>query len=238
MINYSTPDSKQAFVRRMFDDIAGKYDFLNTVLSFGQDNRWRKKAVAEIPRDGMAIDLCAGGGEMAREILSRMDFKGEVVVTDISRGMISLIDRILGGRFQGRYFAVICDAEKLPFKGDTFSGAVSAFCLRNLTNLDLFTDEVRRVMKPDGAVRHLEIAHPPNKLWAALFEFYFYKLTPLLAKIFTSKAYAYKYLPNSLKVFPTQNEIREILGQGWQDSAYQNIMGGMAAIYKLRKGDK
>jgi demethylmenaquinone methyltransferase / 2-methoxy-6-polyprenyl-1,4-benzoquinol methylase len=229
-------EPKQAFVRRMFDDISGKYDFLNTILSFGQDNRWRKMAITEIPSDGLIIDLCAGGGEMAREILSRKDFKGEVIITDISRGMLSLIKRNLPSKFLGRYYPVICDAEKLPFRSQIASGSVSAFCLRNLSDLTAFTNEVRRVLKIEGMACHLEIAHPEMKILSIPFEFYFYKLSPLIARLFTSKSYAYRYLPASLKGFPPQNDVVTILGENWASALYKNIMGGMAAIYSLRKG--
>jgi demethylmenaquinone methyltransferase / 2-methoxy-6-polyprenyl-1,4-benzoquinol methylase len=228
--------SKQDFVCRMFDDISGKYDFLNTILSFGQDNRWRKKAITEIPKDGLILDLCAGGGEMAREILSQNNFRGEVIITDISRGMISLVKRNLPAKYNGRYQAVICDAEKLPFKSEIASGAVSAFCLRNLSDLTAFTNEVKRTLKIDGIACHLEIAHPERKLLSIPFEFYFYKLSPMLARFFTTKSYAYHYLPASLKGFPPQKKVLSILGTDWSQASYRNIMGGMAAIYSLKKG--
>jgi demethylmenaquinone methyltransferase/2-methoxy-6-polyprenyl-1,4-benzoquinol methylase len=230
--------SKKAFVTRMFDDISVKYDFLNTILSFGQDNRWRKKAVTGISNHGIIIDLCAGGGEMSRQILSDKNFTGDLIITDISRGMLSLIKQNIPSEFNGRYYPVICDAEKLPFKGDIATGAVSAFCLRNLSDLDAFTCEVRRVLKADGRARHLEIAHPNSKLLSIFFEFYFYKLSPLIASIFTLKSYAYRYLPASLKNFPPQNKVAEILGRDWTDTSYQNLIGGIAAIYSCKKGDK
>jgi demethylmenaquinone methyltransferase / 2-methoxy-6-polyprenyl-1,4-benzoquinol methylase len=227
--------SKQTFVTRMFDDISGKYDFLNTILSLGQDRRWRKKAVQDIPEEGIIIDLCAGGGEMALQILSRNSFTGEIIITDISRGMLSLIKRNIPMKFNSRYSAVVCDAEKLPFKDNIAAGAVSAFCLRNLSNLNAFTCEVKRVLKNGGLARHLEIAHPKRKLVSIFFEFYFYRLSPLISRIFTAKSYAYRYLPASLMDFPVQERVAAILGNGWSDVSYQNLMGGIAAIYSLKK---
>jgi demethylmenaquinone methyltransferase/2-methoxy-6-polyprenyl-1,4-benzoquinol methylase len=227
--------AKKAFVSRMFDDISGKYDFLNSILSFGQDNRWRKKAIADIPNDGQVIDLCAGGGEMAAQILHRKNFNGDLVITDISACMLALIKRNIPSKYAGRYHAVICDSERLPFKSDFASGAVSAFCLRNLSDLNAFTSEVRRVLRNGGLARHLEIAHPKKKILSFLFELYFYKLSPLIARIFTSKSYAYRYLPASLKSFPPQEIVAKTLGNGWADISYKNLMGGIAAIYSLKK---
>ncbi len=226
---------KKTFVRGMFDDIHDRYDFLNTVLSFGQDRRWRRRAVRGMPQDGPVIDLCAAGGEMALELFRRRQFGGEVVLADISRGMLSLSRKILEPRYEGRYSAVVCDAENLPFKAGVFSGAMSAFCLRNLSDLRLFTSETRRVLAYGACARHLEIAHPRNRFLSVLFKFYFYKFSPWVARLFTSKGYAYKYLPNSLKAFPPQKVVVRILGQGWDGASYENIMGGMAAIYELTK---
>jgi demethylmenaquinone methyltransferase / 2-methoxy-6-polyprenyl-1,4-benzoquinol methylase len=229
---------KTKFVTEMFDDIHGKYDSLNTILSAGQDRRWRKQTVRDLPSDGVIIDLCAGGGEMAQAILSRKSFTGMVAVTDISKGMLSLTAQNMDSDFQARYFLVVCDAERLPFKDGIFSGATSAFCLRNLSDLSRFTAEVSRCLLPGGMARHLEIAHPPNKLLALLFEFYFYKLSPLIARLFTAKTYAYRYLPNSLRIFPPQEKVLEILGKGWKAADYKNIMGGISAVYTLKKESK
>jgi demethylmenaquinone methyltransferase/2-methoxy-6-polyprenyl-1,4-benzoquinol methylase len=220
----------------MFDDIHGRYDLLNTVLSFGQDRRWRKLTVLELPSSGIVIDLCSGGGELAMELFSRRDFQGEIVLADISTRMISLYRRVLGPKYEGRYFPVVCDVENLPFKDDIFNGAMSAFSLRNLTDLRRFTEEVRRVLRMSGVAHYLEIAHPRNKAWGALFKFYFYRLSPLLARLFTRKTYAYRYLPGSLRAFPMQDDIKQILGDGWQRCEYRNIMGGIAAVYILEKG--
>jgi demethylmenaquinone methyltransferase / 2-methoxy-6-polyprenyl-1,4-benzoquinol methylase len=231
-------NSKTKFVSEMFDDIHDKYDFLNTILSAGQDRRWRKLAVRPLPNDGVIIDLCAGGGEMAQAILSRKSFAGIVAVTDISKGMLSLTAKNMSANFKNRFFVVVCDAEHLPFKNAAFSGATSAFCLRNLSDLSRFTDEVHRCLQADGMARHLEIAHPPNKLLSALFEFYFYSLSPMIAGLFTAKSYAYKYLPNSLKIFPTQDKVCETLGRGWKKASYKNIMGGISAVYTLIKDTK
>lgn len=221
----------------MFDDISGRYDLLNTVLSFGQDKRWRRIAVADIPNDGIIIDLCSAGGEMAQELFARPGFKADIVLADISRNMLSLYRRILEPRFAGRYFPVVCDVEHLPFKADVFSGAMCAFGLRNLTYLPVFSCEVRRVLRPGGLARYLEIGHPKNRVIGAIFKFYFYRLSPLLAGLFTRKTYAYRYLPRSLEDFAPQDTIARILAIRWGTCEYKNIMGGIAAVYKLRKGE-
>ena len=231
-------EQKKIFIRNMFDDIHDRYDLLNTILSFGQDKRWRRIAVKGVPSRGTIIDLCSGGGELALELLARNDFAGDVVLADISPGMLSLLRTILPSRYHERWHAVICDVENLPFKNGAFNGAISAFSLRNLTDLRRFSAEARRVLTPGSVARCLEIAHPPNGIMASMFKLYFYRLSPLIARLFTSKSYAYRYLPKSLLSFPYQDEVSGILGDCWRRSSYRNICGGLAAIFSLEKGEE
>lgn len=222
----------------MFDDIYPRYDLINTILSSGMDKRWRKKAVKEIASGAVVIDLCGGGGQLAERLIERRDFQGQVVIADISAGMISQSRRILGpGGFGSRYSAVVCDVECLPFKDCVFDAAVSAFSLRNLENLPAFSGEARRVLKNGGRARLLEIGHPRGRILRVLFEFYFYRLGPLIARLFTDKKYAYDYLPVSLKIFPHQDEILQILSANWDDSEMLELWRGVAVIYELSKGE-
>ena len=232
-----TSGGKKRFIRRMFDDIYLRYDLLNAILSAGMDNRWRKKTIDEITAEGVVIDLCGGGGQLARQLLDRRDFRGHVIIADISVRMILLSRRILDPAGYGhRYHAVVCDVECLPFKAGVFSGAVSAFSLRNLDDLSAFSDEARRVLKKGGRARLLEIGHPRGRILKALFGFYFYRLGPRIAGLFTDRKYAYDYLPVSLRVFPSQNEILRILSAGWHDSDILEMWKGITVIYRLSKG--
>ncbi len=219
----------------MFDDIHLRYDLINTVLSFGADNRWRGKTVEDIAVCGSVIDLCGGGGQMAKRLFSTGDFAGRVVIADLSPKMIAHARKILDKRFGDRYTAVVCDVEKLPFKAGAFNGAISGFSLRNLADLPSFTAEMRRVLKKGGIARLLEIGHPKGMMLGLLFRFYFYRLAPLLAGIFTNKIYAYKYLPNSLRAFPPHEKTLRILADQWDHSSYKEMAGGMAVIYRLTK---
>lgn len=220
----------------MFDDIYLRYDLLNTILSAGMDNRWRKKAIEEIASDAVIIDLCGGGGQLARKLLDRRNFQGLVIVADISRRMISQVPRILGPLGSGgQYMAVVSDVECLPFKNCVFDAAISAFSLRNLDNLSAFSSEARRILKYGGRASLLEIGHPRGGILSFFFEFYFYRLGPLIARIFTDKRYAYEYLPASLKAFPHQKDVLRVLSANWDDSDMLELWRGIAVIYKLSK---
>jgi demethylmenaquinone methyltransferase/2-methoxy-6-polyprenyl-1,4-benzoquinol methylase len=219
----------------MFDDIHEHYDLLNSILSFGQDNRWRRKAVEDLPDDGTLIDLCSGGGELTRELLRRSAFSGHIILADIALSMIGLSKKILPLDFRDRIFPVVCDVENLPFKNGVFTSAMSAFSLRNLADLETFTAEVLRVLHPNGIARYLEIGHPRNLVIGALFRLYFYHISPFIAALFTRKTYAYRYLPASLKSFPRQWEVLSKLSRGWSRGDFIDIQGGIAAIYHLEK---
>jgi demethylmenaquinone methyltransferase/2-methoxy-6-polyprenyl-1,4-benzoquinol methylase len=149
--------------------------------------------------------------------------------------MIAGTGKILKRKFDGRYMAVACDVERLPFKADVFDGAISGFSLRNLTDLSEFAKEVRRVLKKGGIARLLEIGHPKGRILGPFFRLYFYGLAPLVAKMLTTKNYAYSYLPRSLKAFPGQEQILQVLSDGWNESSYRELSGGMAVIYRLVK---
>ncbi len=228
-------NGKKAYVRQMFSELAPDYDRLNRIISFNSDRRWRCKAVGALVDCKTVLDLCAGTGDMALALFADPGFRGGVVLSDFALPMLKLARQKLG-KFQDRVFLVCADAEKLPFKPDVFDGATLGFSLRNLENLSVFAGEVRRVMQAGGMGSFLEIAHPSNGLWGKLFYTYFYQLMPQIAGVFTRHRQAYRYLPESLKVFPPQGEIAALFArEGFAGSRYENLWGGLAAIYNVRK---
>jgi len=224
---------KKYFIRRMFDDISHSYDLLNRVISFGLDGVWRKLTVKPHSRDKLVLDICSGTGDMALELNRRKGFAGMLVLADFSPGMHKLARR----KFANLNNAVFvnCDAEKMPFREAAFDGIICGYSLRNLGDLKAFGGEIHRVLKTGGRASIIDMAHPPNKLVALLFYFYFYKLVPLISKLFTTKKYAYKYLPVSLRTFLKQDEVLAALNGGRLEGEYRNVFGGVVAVYRLRK---
>lgn len=228
-------NGKKALVRQMFSDLAPDYDRLNRIISFNSDRRWRKRAVGPLFDCKTVLDLCAGTGDMALALLTNPKFEGIVVLSDFALPMLKLAKGKLG-RFQGRAFLICADAENLPLKPGVFEGATLGFSLRNLENLSTFAIEANRVLKTGGIGSFLEIAHPSNGLWGKLFYTYFYQLMPKMAGVFTRHRQAYRYLPESLKVFPPQREVAALfLREGFVDSRFENLWGGLAAIYNVKK---
>ena len=230
-----TSNGKKAHVRQMFSELAPDYDRLNRIISFNSDRRWRRKAAVPLSGCRMVLDLCAGTGDMTLALLAEGQFTGTVVLSDFALPMLRLAREKLIS-FPGRVLVVCADAEKLPFKQEIFDGTTLGFSLRNLENLDGFAREAKRVLRPGGLGVFLEIGHPSNGLWGKLFYTYFYRLMPGLAGLFTRHRQAYRYLPESLKIFPPQREVAALFKrEGFSDSEFQNLWGGLAALYNVRR---
>lgn len=230
--------TKKQFIKRMFEDISDRYDFLNRVISFGLDGVFRKRATLPHKGDSLVLDICAGTGDMARALLESDGFTGTVVLADLSPRMLRIaIDKLrrVESRNDGAALFVIADADHLPFKPAVFDGVISGFSLRNLSRLENFALELNYVLRSGGQATLLDVAHPQRKLYARLFHIYFYKIIPLLSRLFTRKKYAYKYLPASLRVFYPQPEVLRRLSQGGLEGDYEDLLGGIAAIYRLGK---
>lgn len=231
--------SKKAFVRRMFDDISDHYDLLNRVISFGLDGYCRRMAIRRHLDNKCVLDICSGTADMSVELLKQNEFNGFIVLGDFSMEMHKLaaakLGKIAAGKHKSTVCRVCCDAENMPFKSNAFDGIISGYSLRNLGDLRAFGGEIARVLKPGGKGSLIDVAHPPNKIYAKLFYIYFYKFIPLISRLFTRKKYAYKYLPVSLRTFFKQSEVVERLVASDLIGDYENLLAGAAALYKLRK---
>lgn len=230
-------EGKKSFVRNMFSDIAQDYDRLNRIISFNLDFFWRKKSTEELQNCNLVLDLCAGTGDMASALFSHKNFKGKIILCDFSYEMLVLAKKKLQNYVDKAQIYLVCgDVEKLPFKPETFDGLMLGFSLRNLDSQSDFYRETKRVLKKGGTASFLEIAHPENFLFSKIFYVYFYKWVPFMSQFFTKRRYAYKYLPDSLKVFPKQKEVVKFIKTfDFEEVTYRNVMGGMAAVYKLVK---
>jgi demethylmenaquinone methyltransferase/2-methoxy-6-polyprenyl-1,4-benzoquinol methylase len=227
------PSGKKEFIRQVFSDISPRYDRLNRIMSLTLDQRWRKRAVQDLVRDKLIVDLCAGTGDMALALLQNPQFRSDVVLVDFNSDMLSLAERKLKtAGFRSRFSIVVADVENLPFENNKFDGAIQGFALRNLENLEKFFAETLRVLKPGKSVRFLEIAHPENRVFQKLFYFYFYNLLPRFTTFVTGNGRAYNWLPQSLQQFPQQKEAAELMRKsGFKDAGYKNLAGGMVACY-------
>lgn len=227
--------NKEAFVHDVFSSIAHRYDFLNTALSFNQDKYWRRFAVqhAGLKPGGSGLDVCCGTGMLSLEQARVVGLSGHVVGLDFCENMLARAEEnIKKTPYPDVIELVKGNAMALPFPGRTFDCATIGFALRNVPDIFKTIDEMRRVVKPGGRVVSLELAKPNAPVFKQLYYFYFNYLVPMLGKLGVGMEGPYSWLPNSLKVFPHQSEIRDIFQKtGLEDSHYYELTGGIVAVH-------
>ncbi len=221
-------------IQQMFGAIAPRYDFLNRLLSFGIDRRWRTKAVRLLKyREGSRIlDVATGTGDVALEIALRTPDSVKITGADFCREMIELgVVKVAASPFAGRIDLKVAPCEDLPFANDTFDSITIAFGIRNVVDRKLGLAEMWRVLRPGGRMIILEFSTPRSLLFRQLYYFYFRRLLPVVGGLF-SRYNAYKYLPDSVLEFPSQEEFSLMIGEaGFRNLHLHELTFGIATIY-------
>jgi demethylmenaquinone methyltransferase/2-methoxy-6-polyprenyl-1,4-benzoquinol methylase len=228
---------KRDYVRRTFGQIAPSYDRLNRLLSLNADRGWRRKAIAALdwpraPR-GTYLDLCAGTLDVAAELSRAPGFEGRVVGADFAEPML----RAGVGKASGSVvWPVVADALDLPLRDDEASGAIVAFGIRNVTDLDASLREVNRVLRPGARFVILEFTTPRLAVVRSLYRFYFHQVLPRVGAMLSGHRSAYAYLPRSVANFPPEFELAERMRAArFADVAWRSLSFGIAAIHTGRK---
>jgi len=204
-----TGDEKAEKVQGMFDRIAPKYDFVNRIMTFRLDVRWRKKTVEALQLDegSVVIDLACGTGDFCCELE-----KANMIPLgfDFSMGMLEA----------GRSSSPLSQSDvlNLPIKESSVDGATCGFALRNLTELEPFFDEVCRVLRPGGKFGFLDVAEPENKFLNWGHHIYFDRIVPRVGALLSDKS-AYSYLPKSVSYLPPYETIIQMI----QEAGFRNI---------------
>ena len=227
------PDEKAGRVRRMFGEIAPRYDLLNHLLTLNIDRRWRRNAVDRLledrPMDGVYLDACAGTMDLAVEVAIRPSFDGLVVASDFALPMLE------AGRHKIRtlpVFEACGDALRLPHPDGSFHGAIVGFGVRNFADLDAGLQELTRVLRPGARLVILELSTPAWAPLRTLYNLYFTRLLPWIGRRISGHGTAYSYLPASVGVFPPPDALAgRMEAAGLSDVAYRRLMAGIAAIH-------
>ena len=223
--NLPEGNEKRAAVRSLFDRIAGRYDMVNRVITFGLDVRWRRKAVSalDLSAGSIVLDLACGTGDLCRET-SRA---GMVPVgVDLSMGML-VAARTDAPLLQG-------DVLALPISNGVVDGAVCGFALRNLVELPAFFAELARVIRPGGRISLLDAAEPENKVLRWGHRIYFQRVVPRIGGLLSDRT-AYTYLPRSLAYMPAWSDLkRQLFAAGFVDIE-RHLFVGAHLITATRK---
>jgi demethylmenaquinone methyltransferase/2-methoxy-6-polyprenyl-1,4-benzoquinol methylase len=224
---------KRAYVKRIFSEIAPRYDLLNHVLSLNIDRRWRRKAIArlEVERDqaGRYLDLCAGTMDVAVEISRLPGFRGLVVGADFAEPML----KAGAGKISGSGITpVTADAVQLPIASGQLAGAIVAFGIRNVAGLDEALREALRILVPGGRFVILEFSTPRVRILRALYRLYFHHVLPLIGRLISGHRTAYQYLPRSVANFPVEEELASRMeAAGFAKVTWTSLSFGVAAIH-------
>ena len=231
---YDTPCSKKEQVQTMFDRIAPHYDLLNHVLSFRIDRLWRRRVVDEAARcrPQQVLDLATGTGDLAIAAAQRMPGV-RVVGIDLSENMLAQARRKAAARgLAERIEFRRGDAECLDLPDAAVDAATVAFGVRNFGDLDAGLCELARTVKPGGRVVILEFSRPRNRWFRALYEWYAFRVLPLIGGAVSRDRRAYAYLPASVGEFPAPEAFMERMTQaGFGECRARSQSFGIAQIY-------
>jgi len=235
VVPYSHSDlSKKEQVAEMFDDIAGKYDFLNRFLSAGIDISWRKKALKELRpyNPGLILDVATGTGDlaiMASDLLKPAHITG----IDISEGMLAIgRKKISKLGLENTIELLKGDSEAINFKPSSFDAVTVAFGVRNFQDLEKGLSEIFRVLKPGGRLVVLEFSKPSNPVIKSFYNLYMKFVAPGAGKLFSKNRKAYQYLDESIRKFPQGKEFLQILDRlGYRKTKSKSLSLGICSIY-------
>lgn len=225
--------SKKEQVASMFDNISGKYDFLNHFLSAGIDILWRKKAISLLKKDKprQILDIATGTGDFAIEALSLNPDK--VTGVDISEGMLAVgREKMIKRNLQDKIELLSGDSEHLQFEDNKFDAVIVSFGVRNFENLEKGLSDMYRVLKPGGKTVILEFSKPRYFPFKQLYNFYFKWILPKIGNTISKDQAAYTYLPESVREFPDGPKFLQILEKvGFKNTKCKILTLGISSIY-------
>lgn len=236
MERIENPATLNLQVQKMFGDIAPRYDLLNRLLSCGQDQYWRKRAVARLApqSDERFLDIATGTADVALEIIRNVPMgAAQVVGIDFSEKMLELAQQKINS--QDRADSIQLEsgsAESLPFEDNYFDGTTTAFGVRNFSDVSQSLNEMHRVLKPGGRCMILEFSLPKNSVLNTLYRFYFEVLLPKVGRLISKHPSAYTYLPETVASFPVRKEFSSLMQQaGFTNVTYKELTFGVVILY-------
>lgn len=228
-------EEKAGRVREVFDSVAGSYDLMNDVMSFGIHRIWKRIAVdmAAIRPGQHVLDLAGGTGDLSRLMAERAGKQGLVVLSDINAAMIREgRSRLLDHGVAGNVCFVQANAEQLPFPDNRFDCVTIAFGLRNVTHKQAALEAMYHTLKPGGRLLILEFSRPHRALKPA-YDFYSFNILPRFGKLIARDADSYRYLAESIRMHPDQQALKGMMeAAGFEDCDFHNLTGGIVAIHR------
>jgi demethylmenaquinone methyltransferase/2-methoxy-6-polyprenyl-1,4-benzoquinol methylase len=227
---------KSGRVRAVFDSVADRYDLMNDLMSLGIHRLWKRMTVelSGVRRGQRVLDLAAGTGDLAARFSGLVGPEGQVLFSDINRAMLARgRERMIDEGRAGNLSYVQADAEALPFPDDSIDCITIGFGLRNVTRKERALVAMHRALRPGGRALVLEFSRPTSAPLRAAYDLYSFRVLPLMGRLVARDAESYRYLAESIRVHPDQEELKAMMeGAGFERCEYFNLSGGIVAIHR------
>jgi demethylmenaquinone methyltransferase/2-methoxy-6-polyprenyl-1,4-benzoquinol methylase len=228
------PKDKSEKVKYIFDNVVEGYDLMNDLMSFGIHRIWKRVAVemSEIRPNSFFLDLAGGTGDMVKLMAPRLSQEGTAILSDINeKRLVSGRDKLIDLGISN-FLSVQIDAQILPFKQDSFDVISIAFGLRNVTDKTKALNSILDCLKPGGKLIVLEFSKPTNEMLREIYDIYSFEIIPKLGEIVLSSEESYRYLAESIRMHPNQEELKDLFEEcGFENCNYENLTNGIVAIH-------
>jgi len=227
--------NNEKLVKRVFEDVSGKYDLMNDLMSFGIHRIWKQSFIAWLnpQKNTKLIDVASGTGDIAKLFLQKTNYQSLAYCVDENKEMLNLSKRKFDDFKKIKWFCN--NAEKLPFENNYFDYYTISFGIRNVQNINLALEEAYRVLKPGGRFLCLEFSKINNKFLNKIYKTYS-KSIPVIGKFIVGKSEPYEYLINSIEKFYNQDELlKKIEKHNFSNISYRNLSSGIATIHSAWK---
>ncbi len=230
-------EQRDLFIKHIFTTVAPYVDFLSSGFSFGFDHLWRREAILRsgIRAGERVLDVCSGTGELAFLLSRRVGPQGSVTGSDFCEEMLERARRKKGEGHANLSF-ILSDTKRLPFRDNSFDAVTVSFGMRNIPDTALALREIDRVLKPGGRFVCLELTRPNYRWFRFLYEWYVFKVMPVIGKLVVKAAAPYLYLPRSINSFYPPSEFKDLIqGCGFESIRVDSMTFGIATLYRAVK---
>lgn len=228
----ASKEKKQRYVNRLFETIASRYDFFTSFMSYGMDRRWKRTLVemAKLEGNESALDIACGTGDIAFMLASKLK-SGHAVGLDITQAMLDIAERKRSEMNITNVAFHRGDIMKMPFRDESFDCVTGGYALRNVPDINGALEEIKRVLKPSGRMLMLDFGHPPSRAYRWAYLRYLSAVGATVGWILHGDADTYRYIPESLKLYPGQRGVDEMMRRaGFIETGFRQFGGGIMAI--------
>lgn len=230
-------EEKEPLVKGVFSNVADKYDLMNNLMSFGIHHLWKDRVTQEVPDlKSSIVDVAGGTGDIAFRLhrkARKMSIATNITIADINPEMLKQCkNKAIDNNILSGIDFVECNAESLPFEDKSFDYYIISFGVRNITNIDIALKEAYRVLKPLGKFICLEFSKIDKFIIKKLYDVYSFNVVPAIGRIVASNENAYRYLVESIDLFPDQENFKSMIEDaGFKNVKYHNLTFGISAIH-------